>query len=109
MAEWTNQPGAMLTAGGARLEYACWGPRPDQAPTIVLLHEGLGCVALWRDFPAQLAAATDALGRFYRARLAGLGHLRRIGMRAAHHAGPIKALITREASGQTGQVPSLLQ
>ena len=58
MAEWTNAPGAMLTVGATRLEYACWGPRPDQAPTIVLLHEGLGCVALWRDFPAQLGAAT---------------------------------------------------
>ena len=23
-----------------------------------MLHEGLGCVALWRDFPAQLAAVT---------------------------------------------------
>ena len=32
--------------------------RPDQAPTIVMLHEGLGCVALWRDFPQKLAAAT---------------------------------------------------
>jgi pimeloyl-ACP methyl ester carboxylesterase len=27
-------------------------------PTLVLLHEGLGCVALWRDFPQRLAAAT---------------------------------------------------
>ena len=25
---------------------------------LVLLHEGLGCLALWRDFPARLAAAT---------------------------------------------------
>ncbi len=25
-------------------------------PTLVLLHEGLGCVALWKDFPAALAA-----------------------------------------------------
>ena len=32
--------------------------RPSEAPTMVMLHEGLGCVALWRDFPAQLAAAT---------------------------------------------------
>ena len=23
-----------------------------------VLHEGLGCVAMWRDFPARLAAAT---------------------------------------------------
>lgn len=28
------------------------------APTLVFLHEGLGCVSLWRDFPARLAEAT---------------------------------------------------
>jgi len=28
------------------------------APTIVMLHEGLGSVAMWKDFPAQLAQAT---------------------------------------------------
>ena len=27
-------------------------------PALVLLHEGLGSVSLWRDFPAKLAAAT---------------------------------------------------
>ena len=40
------------------LETAWWGPGPAEAPTIVLLHEGLGCVALWRDIPALLAEAT---------------------------------------------------
>lgn len=44
--------------GDVRLETAWWGPGPDAAPTIVLLHEGLGCVALWRDFPALLAEVT---------------------------------------------------
>jgi pimeloyl-ACP methyl ester carboxylesterase len=29
------------------------------APTLVFLHEGLGSVALWKDFPARVAAATD--------------------------------------------------
>lgn len=29
-------------------------------PAVVLLHEGLGSVGLWRDFPAQLADATGA-------------------------------------------------
>jgi pimeloyl-ACP methyl ester carboxylesterase len=47
-----------LRAGGHQLEYAWWGPPPDQAPTLVFLHEGLGCVSMWRDFPAQVAAAT---------------------------------------------------
>jgi pimeloyl-ACP methyl ester carboxylesterase len=29
------------------------------APTLVFLHEGLGSVALWKDFPARVADATD--------------------------------------------------
>jgi pimeloyl-ACP methyl ester carboxylesterase len=43
-----------------RLEYRMIGPRPDDAPTLVLLHEGLGCVDLWGEFPDRLAAATGA-------------------------------------------------
>jgi pimeloyl-ACP methyl ester carboxylesterase len=41
-----------------RLEYRMIGPRPDAAPTIVMLHEGLGSVAIWGAFPEKLAAAT---------------------------------------------------
>jgi pimeloyl-ACP methyl ester carboxylesterase len=40
------------------LEYRMIGPRPDEAPTLVLLHEGLGCVGLWGDFPDKLQKAT---------------------------------------------------
>jgi pimeloyl-ACP methyl ester carboxylesterase len=47
-----------LEIGGQRLEYRFVGPQPDQAPTLVLLHEGLGCVGLWNNFPEKLAAAT---------------------------------------------------
>lgn len=47
-----------LTVAGKRLEVAWHGPTPGEAPTLVFLHEGLGCVAMWRDFPAELAAAT---------------------------------------------------
>jgi pimeloyl-ACP methyl ester carboxylesterase len=43
-----------------RLEYRMIGPRPDAAPTIVMLHEGLGSVGLWGAFPDQIAAATGA-------------------------------------------------
>jgi len=39
------------------------GPTPDRAPTLVLLHEGLGSVTLWGDFPEKLQAATG-LGIF---------------------------------------------
>lgn len=44
--------------GDKQLEYVWHGPRPDEAPTLIFLHEGLGCVAMWRDFPERLAEAT---------------------------------------------------
>ena len=47
-----------LVVGGRRLEYAWHGPRPGEAPTLVFLHEGLGSVSLWRDFPRRLAERT---------------------------------------------------
>jgi pimeloyl-ACP methyl ester carboxylesterase len=47
-----------IVLDGRRLETAWWGPDSEGAPTLVLLHEGLGCVALWRDVPARLAADT---------------------------------------------------
>ena len=60
-----------VSACGERLEAVGHGPPPDRAPTIVMLHEGLGCVGLWRDFPQKLAAATG-LGVFAYSR-AGYG------------------------------------
>ncbi|MEV8479870.1 alpha/beta hydrolase [Streptomyces sp. NPDC051173] len=39
------------------VEYTVLGGDPGAAP-LVLLHEGLGCIAMWRRFPARLAAAT---------------------------------------------------
>lgn len=56
--EWSDTPASPLTVGGVQLEYAAYGPAPGDAPTIVMLHEGLGSVALWRDFPRQVAQAT---------------------------------------------------
>ena len=49
---------SVVEIGGRRLEIQYFGPGPADAPTLVLLHEGLGCVALWRDFPERLRAAT---------------------------------------------------
>lgn len=48
----------VLDLGSEMLEYRMIGPRPDQAPTLVVLHEGLGCVGMWGDFPDRLQAAT---------------------------------------------------
>jgi pimeloyl-ACP methyl ester carboxylesterase len=49
-----------LKIGDAELEYRFVGPQPDTAPTLVLLHEGLGSAGLWGDFPEKLAEATGA-------------------------------------------------
>jgi len=35
------------------------------APPLVFLHEGLGSVAMWRDWPAQVCAATGRAGLVY--------------------------------------------
>jgi pimeloyl-ACP methyl ester carboxylesterase len=40
------------------------GDRPD-APLLVFLHEGLGSVSMWRDFPQRLCAATGLRGLVY--------------------------------------------
>lgn len=56
--EWRSGKRTSIGAGGAVLEARMIGPSPDEAPTIVLLHEGLGSVGLWRDFPERLVDAT---------------------------------------------------
>lgn len=61
-----------LEIGSRLLEYKMVGPRPDEVATFVLLHEGLGSVGLWGDFPLRLADATG-LGVFAYSR-AGYGH-----------------------------------
>jgi pimeloyl-ACP methyl ester carboxylesterase len=43
---------------GKRLETLWLAPQVASAPTIVMLHEGLGSIALWKDFPQTLAERT---------------------------------------------------
>jgi len=45
-----------LKIGGVQLECRRLGPAVSEGPTLLLLHEGLGCVELWRNFPDELAA-----------------------------------------------------
>ena len=56
--DWSNGAKGFVVVARKCLEYACFGPDPSQAPTIVMLHEGLGCVAHWRDAPLQISKAT---------------------------------------------------
>src|SRR5712671_5365174 len=56
----TLAPSGFLRIGTSDLEYRMIGPAPSAAPTIVMLHEGLGSLGLWGDFPEKLEAATGA-------------------------------------------------
>ena len=46
--EWRGRP--------LRLEYAWVGATASAQPVVVFLHEGLGSVAMWKDFPERLCA-----------------------------------------------------
>lgn len=54
---WRGQP--------VRIEYAWVGSGHAHAPVMVFLHEGLGSVTMWKDFPAQLCAALGMRGLVY--------------------------------------------
>jgi pimeloyl-ACP methyl ester carboxylesterase len=54
-----------VTVGGACLEYERIEATCPAHPTIVMLHEGLGCVATWKEFPAALAQATGCATLVY--------------------------------------------
>jgi len=48
-----------------RLEHVWLNRDRRDAPLIVFLHEGLGCVAMWRDFPQRLCDACGCRGLVY--------------------------------------------
>ena len=50
---------ATVEVGGARLAVATWNAdRADVGATIVMLHDGLGSIAQWRDVPSEVAERT---------------------------------------------------
>jgi pimeloyl-ACP methyl ester carboxylesterase len=51
-----------MNVGGVELECE---QIAGEEPALVFLHEGLGSVALWRDFPARLASATGRRALVY--------------------------------------------
>jgi len=55
--DWAGRP--------VRIEHAWVGERKDSAPLIVFLHEGLGSVAMWKDFPERLCRAAGCRGLVY--------------------------------------------
>ncbi len=55
--DWAGQP--------VRIEHTWVGERNDHSPLIVFLHEGLGSVSMWRDFPERLCGAVKGRGLVY--------------------------------------------
>ena len=50
-----HQSTSFVEARGHRLEHVDIPPQEPDRPELLLLHEGLGSVSMWRDFPARLA------------------------------------------------------
>jgi pimeloyl-ACP methyl ester carboxylesterase len=58
----------LMSVNGVALEVSrlpAAGPAPTMRAPLLFLHEGLGSVAMWRDWPAQLCAATGRAGILY--------------------------------------------
>lgn len=53
-----NEARITVNVGGCRLEALSLAPSSPERPTIVMLHEGLGSVGLWKDFPRDIAERT---------------------------------------------------
>jgi len=53
-----------ITVGGVKLEIKRY-QGGDNRPTLIFLHEGLGCVHMWRDFPEKLSRMTGCPALVY--------------------------------------------
>ena len=70
MADTSSQGDAafvVIDSGGhrVRIEVLRLGAQRNDAPLIVFLHEGLGSVSMWKDFPQRLCDATGCRGLVY--------------------------------------------
>lgn len=52
--DWAGRP--------VRIEYAWISPEREARPLVVFLHEGLGSLAMWKDFPQALCDAANVRG-----------------------------------------------
>lgn len=55
--DWAGRP--------VRIEHQWINPAKKSAPLIVFLHEGLGSLSMWKDFPQRQCAATGCRGLVY--------------------------------------------
>lgn len=54
----------MNTLNVSKINWVCVG-NSEAETTIVFLHEGLGCIKMWRDYPEQLCLALNVKGIIY--------------------------------------------
>jgi pimeloyl-ACP methyl ester carboxylesterase len=54
-----------VVVAGHSLEYRLIESSTHDAPTLVFLHEGLGSISLWKDFPERIAAACNCHALIY--------------------------------------------
>ena len=73
--DWQGRP--------VRIEHALLGAGRADAPLLVFLHEGLGSLSMWRDFPERLCDAAGARGLVYSRPGYGRSTLRAAGERWA--------------------------
>ncbi len=70
----------------------------------------LGAYSTWRHFDNQmLALSTDILNGLFSNNIAPLRHARRLGLAVVNRSDMAKAFFMKEASGQIGELPSLLR
>jgi len=60
-----NIPTEIAYINGRPLEHRVIGSLSSKKPVILFLHEGLGCITMWRDFPDRLSNATGLSALVY--------------------------------------------
>ena len=66
--------------------------------------------ARWRNFDNNmLAGATDMFNRFFSNNIAPVKHVRRLGLGMVDKLSPLRSFFMREASGELGDLPTLLR
>ncbi|MCL1861132.1 MAG: alpha/beta hydrolase, partial [Proteobacteria bacterium] len=67
MKQFLTLPASDARPRALTLEFAWFCPEnvPADAPTLVFLHEGLGCIDLWRNFPEALCERLQCRGFAY--------------------------------------------
>lgn len=51
--------------GNIELEYQILEPQRTDAPLLIFLHEGLGSISMWRDWPEQVCRSLECRGLVY--------------------------------------------